>query len=305
MGPFSFPRGRAAPAKKPPRAAPPARPSPERRSFRAEDLEHRIETLFRSDRYVPPTLPSATTRVLDLASQQDADLREVKAALEEDPVLVAAVLRLVRSPVYGGADVRSMKDALVRLGLGRVRDLVLEVSLKSRVFKAPTYQATLEEVQRHSRAVAHLCRPVCRKLRRRSDSVFLCGLLHDVGLMAILMAVDAQTEFVPPQLSELIPACRRFHAGCSAQLAHAWNLPPSVAKILAVHHHLQVDGEVNQGAAIVAVAEALAFQLDCGVSVGLDPVDKGEVMLAISALGLSGADLDDLAEQGRRIVERL
>jgi len=284
----------------------PSPSSPPRGGFRPEDLELHIERLFRSEDYNPPMLPSSASQILLMAQRPDVSIDDIHGALEADPMMVAAVLRLVRSPVYGRGDVRSLKEALVRLGTVRVRNLVMEVSLKGRVFKAPAYAGAMESLQKHSRAVAHLSRLVAARIDRDQDMAFLCGLLHDVGLMAILAAVDdEQAALGNPSLPQLVPAARRFHAACSAQVARAWALPPAILQVLAIHHQLYVEGRVHPVAATVSLGEALSFQLGHGVGAGLDPVTKEEIEIAISELQLDAATLNDLASDGQQLLARL
>ncbi|MEM1022852.1 MAG: HDOD domain-containing protein [Myxococcota bacterium] len=251
-------------------------------------------------------LPTSASQILLMAQRPDVSIEDIHGALETDPMMVAAVLKLVRSPMYGRGDVRSLKDALVRLGVVRIRNLVMEVAMKGRVFKAPGYAEIMESLQRHGRAVAHLSRLVARKVDRDPDVAFLCGLLHDVGLMAILAAVDEDIDLGTPRAATLVPAARRFHAGCSAQVALAWDLPPLVLEVLAIHHQLRTKGVgIHPVAATVSVAEALSYQLGHGVGLGMDPIAKDEVEVAIRALELSGPDLDQLAQDGQQLLAQM
>jgi putative nucleotidyltransferase with HDIG domain len=291
--------------KRRPTSAPPPPRTSTRSGFRPEDLELHIERLFRSEDYSPPMLPSSASQILLMTQRPDVGIDDIHGALEADPMLVATVLRLVRSPTYGRGDVRSLREALVRLGTARVRNLVMEVSMKGRVFKAPAYAGAMESLQKHSRAVAHLSRLVASRIHRDEDMAFLCGLLHDVGLMAILAAADHDESLGQPKLTELIPAARRLHAACSAQVARAWALPPGVQQVLAVHHQLYVQGRIHPVAATVSLGEALSFQLGHGVGAGLDPIAREDVEMAISELQLDAASLDELATEGRQLLTRL
>lgn len=298
-------RPRSPSEKERPAAKPSAQPK-RAEAFRAEDLERRILELFRSEGYRAPMLPQAAQRIISMSRNPETTIDDVLRVLEEDPLITASVLRLVRSPVYGRPDVRSLRDALVRLGIGRVRELVMEVVMRGKMFKAPLYRATLEGLQKHSRATAHLARHVSKEVGVNDDNAFLTGLLHDVGISAILAAVcDQRDAFREPTLQTLLPAVRQVHEACSAQLALAWELPEDLVKSVALHHQLRAGGEVHIPSAVVCVGEALAVQLGCSAPAGIDPVSVDEVQLAIRALDLTAPRLDALAASSAEILAAL
>lgn len=271
--------------------------------FREQDLEHRLEKLFTSQGYQPPRLPEAATRILALSRQEDVRIVDIHTALETDSLLVASVLKIVRSPVYGRSDVQSLKDALVRLGLKKIRDIVLEVAMSGRMFRAPGYDKTVSELQRHNRAVAHLVRVVAKASGFDSENAFLCGLLHDVGTMALLQMVAEDTSTERPSLDQVVKATRKVHASASARVARLWGLPEGVVQVLAAHHHLYVDGVEDRLAAAVAVAEAISVQLGYGVPPFVDPVDRKEVERAVALLALPMQKLNDVTMKGQILLK--
>lgn len=273
--------------------------------FRGQDLEHRLERLFTSQDYKPPRLPEGAVRVLELGRKEEVRIEEIHQALESDSLLVAAVLRVVRSPLYGRGDVSSLRDALVRLGLQRIRDIVMEVATSGKLFNAPGYSGTLTELQRHNRAVAHIVRVVGKAAQIDSESAFLCGLLHDVGTMALLAIVGGDSDCERPPLDRVLKAIRPIHASASARVAKLWGLPDPVVEVLAVHHHQQIEGPLQRLAAAVAVAEAISVQLGAGAPPFVDPVDRAEVEMAVKRLALPMATLDDIAHEAQSVLAAL
>jgi HD-like signal output (HDOD) protein len=58
--------------------------------------------------------------------------------LEKDQMLAGAVMRLVGSPLYAGrGPVRSLADAVLRLGIRTVRDTVFEAAIKKSMASTP------------------------------------------------------------------------------------------------------------------------------------------------------------------------
>lgn len=80
------------------------------------------------------TLPEITTRILEVLDNPDTTADELKQLVSSDPVLSARVVKVVNSSFYGmPAAVNSIKQAIVLLGMGGLRNIALAASL-SRLF---------------------------------------------------------------------------------------------------------------------------------------------------------------------------
>ncbi len=76
------------------------------------------------------TLPAVASRVLELSSQPRVDLKALRDCLETDPALVAKVLKVVNSSLFGLCrQVTDLGQALALLGVKPLKMLVLGFSL--------------------------------------------------------------------------------------------------------------------------------------------------------------------------------
>jgi HD-like signal output (HDOD) protein len=237
-------------------------------------IKERILAAFNSPDYRPPTLPSTALELVRLSSDSEVAFDDVVSLLEGDSMLAGRVLRIAQSPVYAGAaQVQSLRDALVRLGLKTLRDLVLEVATNLRVFRSPAYAGPMERIRRHCNATGHLSRLVSRYTPIEAEYAFLCGLLHDVGTAGILVALgDVPRGKTPPDLSVLWPAIDGVHEEAAALMAKLWNLPPEIPLVVSAHHRVLIEGYPHPMAATVCLAERLADDL----GLGLVPQPSGE-----------------------------
>lgn len=211
----------------------------------------------------PPLLPSVTIELLQLSSRASVEPQELVRLLERDGLLAGRVFQIARSPLYAPQmELRSLKAAVVRLGLSAIRNIVMEVSLSTRVFRAPVYADALAEVQRHSTAVAHLARLVARQTTFDAEFAFLCGLLHDVGLSVGMVAMADTTQGKEaPRLQQLYPVLDALHEQVAGLVATHWQLPPELRYVIEHHHSLSMGGVVHPVAAVVALADELAMEL--------------------------------------------
>ena len=239
-----------------------------------EELTQRLLATFRGDSYRPPLLPSVATELLSLSQKPDVEIRDITALLEQDTMLTGRVMKLMRSPVYAGtAAVKSLHQAVLRLGLKTLCDLVLEVAMNLRVFRSKAYADTMERLRRHSTATAHLSNIICRYTAIEGDYAFLCGLLHDAGIAGTLIALsEGRGSKPPPDLIAIWPAVHRMHAEATAQMAKLWGLPPEVQLVLMAHHRVLIDGYPHPLAATVCLADEIAHELGLGIL----PTEKTE-----------------------------
>lgn len=224
---------------------------------------------FRSPRYQPPLLPIIAVEIMALSQQREASTAEIVLVLSKDPLLAAQVLTRAQSSAYArGNETRTLHDAVMKLGLRVLRNIVFEVSLNTRVFQAPPgYTEAMERLRVHSVATAHLASLVARRTGQAQDYAFLAGLLHDVGIAGLFIALADLPN--PPPLTTAWPDILRFHTEASAALAHLWRLPRELQGALANHHGLTVNGEPDPLTATVVVAERFAFEL--APLIGKDP----------------------------------
>lgn len=230
-------------------------------------VQERIERTFADPRYQPPKLPAVALELLELARRPDVEVSDVVSLLEKDPILASRLLRHVRSPLYaGGAEIRSLQKALMHLGLAHIRDIALELTVDARVFRAEHYAEAMDRVSRHSRLTAYLTQVVCRYALYDASHAFLCGLLHDVGLAAGLIALgDVPHAEDRPDIETALPVLLEMHVDLGVQVAQSWQLSPEVVNVIRHHHELtDAYGQVQRLSAVVYLAEHLANELGIG-----------------------------------------
>ena len=271
----------------------------------------RLLEVFRAPDYKPPTLPAVAMEVLGLSQQPNVSFADVGRVLERDGMIAGQVLKLAQSPMFAGQQrVTSINQAMVRLGLRTVRDLVVQVALETKVFRCRPYQPALESLRRHASAVAHLARIISKYTAFESEFAFLCGLLHDVGIAGALIAlVEHAKPHPPPDILEVWPAVVAIHEEASELMAQNWSLPTDVSLVLGAHHRVTIQGYSHPMAAIIAMANDLSNNLGLGLTISkqdltsepaLEAARRAELSaqlsLSESQLALIGADAEALKE---------
>jgi HD-like signal output (HDOD) protein len=269
--------------------------------------------VFDDPGYRPPALPEVAIELMSLASKQDTDVGEVVSVLERDEMLAATVLRLVGSTIYAGrTPIRSLREAVVRLGVHGVRDAVFEAALRRGVFLMPEYADTMTSVARHSTLTAYITRIVCRRAAIDPDLAFMCGLLHDVGFAGLLLAVTHFEGDAVPPLSMLWKYVDALHERASLMLTQQWGLPPRVVEVAGHHHHLHT-GDCATLAAAVRLADHLSEHFGAtvlgpiagGAAMPGDTVEVFDVETACAELNIDATALKLIVADAERTVPEI
>ncbi len=263
-----------------------------------------LQRTFASPSYRPPTLPAVAIEVMQLASRPSVQFGEVVNVLQQDPVLAARVLSVAQSAAYAArSPVLTLHQAAVRLGLKPLRDLVLEAALHLKVFRAPGFDDAMAGLYRHSAAAAHVTRAICRRTLVNAEYAFLCGLLHDVGFAAGLLAVVERPEWRRMPFQALAPVLDAVHADASGILARLWKLPEPIRQLVAHHHEVAVDGKPQQVNAALIVAEQLCWEAGAGLMP--PPEDADPMSIATPEPPMEGIDVNwtGVFEEARRMLK--
>jgi putative nucleotidyltransferase with HDIG domain len=254
--------------------------------------------------YQPPVLPAIALEALALSRAPDLDLRQVQRLLERDPMLAARMLRVAQSPAYATrVPVASLGDALRRLGVEAMTRIVLEVSMGATVFRVRGYEGAVDTVRRHSTATAYIARAVAHAARLPTELAFLCGLLHDVGVVACLLVFARPRPGGAVPAFELVwPVVEPLHQGVSARLASLWKLPEEVGRVIG-HHHVRPGAPGrNPIAGAVMVADAIACELGVGSEV---PPEPAVVQAVREEIGFPDKALAELMTYAQGVVAQI
>ena len=269
--------------------------------LRPGELAEAVFARFSAPDYEPPVLPVVAMQLLELSRKSATSFRDVQRLLEQEPLLTGRVLRLARSAAFATREpVRSVEQAIARLGLGTLTNLFLQVSIGGKVFRAAGFERPMDALRRHSIVTAHVSKEILSMQQRRDDEAFLAGLLHDAGVAATLVLVAELCGRGPvPHFGEVRAAVLEAHTRTISVLASAWKLPSDLAVTLAHHHAPFVDGSPHPRAALLCIADALAGEAAPGGDEQMAPSAAAE---ARRIVGLSDSDVERLRAFARQVA---
>ena len=268
-----------------------AQPPDQHREKRVELILQQLEEL--------PTLPAVAVRVLEATSDNSSSTGDVVKLIASDPALTARILQLVHRADLGvRGEVNSIDRAVMLLGFDAVRSAVLAVS----VFEALAVETrpvgghfSREEFWKHCVAVACCAELLAESMGNLPTSTraehgqvaratmnpseaFICGLLHDLGKVAL----DA---ILPKSFSRVVEAADLLrgniadlertiigldHMVVGKRLAERWQLPAVIRDCAWLHgqHPQALPASVKQPRMVnlVTLADLLVREQHLGYS---------------------------------------
>ncbi len=136
------------------------------------------------------TLPSVTTKILQQIEDNNVDIRKVANTIETDAPLTAKVLKVANSAIYGlRTPVSSIAQAIITIGLNRLANIVIGVSIFSRfiLHSQRDTQQLIEKFWWHSASTGIVSKSLANKISRNyKEMEFIGGLLHDFGKLILM-----------------------------------------------------------------------------------------------------------------------
>jgi HD-like signal output (HDOD) protein len=262
-------------------------------------LLDRINKLIESGNLELPVFNAIALSLQDLASNDNLNVDEIERLITSDQAVAAEVLRMANSPFYGGlSTISTIRNAIVRLGLRQVYRLVLLASQRAE-YRARDRELgrILQQLWNHSSMTALGAQWIAERIQAKAigEICFIGGLLHDIGQLVILRAIDeiksgSETEEVisPSLIKEVMVAA---HSQVGYNLMCYWNLPEIYQRI-ALNHHVDNFDSADMPLTIVRLANEAVRK--AGIS--LDP-DNSIVLSSTpeaSALKISDITLAEL-----------
>jgi HD-like signal output (HDOD) protein len=267
-----------------------------------------------SDDNAPKSLPTASLRILNLVAKNDVEVSELASAINQDPALTAAVLRVANSAALGpiSGQISTVREAITRLGIaesGRVAGAVAAKTLFSAKSKSAQALFGAPFIDLHVHAAASAAGAAALAMERavgRSDLAYLGGMLHDVGKSLALSALatlvldnEAPREIDPDVMFALL---ENLHVDLGAEAHVRWALPQYLTALCASHHDSNVPNHPTQAEVhLVRVVSGLL-----ALRARPQPLERiSELMQSIQVLGLTPVQTRALDAQLRRNTQRM
>jgi HD-like signal output (HDOD) protein len=207
-----------------------------------DDPEHRISEAqlskalqddLENDCLVLPSLPDIAVRVGREMNEENTNANRLASIIHTDPVITAKLIRAANSPLYGGINpVETCSAAVIRLGTNTTHNLVLTFALRELfITRSAVLKQHMRKLWEHSVKVSVISYALA-KLTGRFDPehALLAGLLHDIGVVAILDYCKRFADILQDE-GRLDRVIQNLRSVTSARILQTWGFIEELVEV--------------------------------------------------------------------------
>jgi len=250
------------------------------------------------------TLPEVTMKIVEVVQDERSTAHDLHQIVRNDPALSARVLRVVNSAFYGlPGQIGSIDRAIMLLGLNAVKNIAIAASI-GKMFKSSVVcdDFTGKDLWTHSVAVGATNKLITSAIGMAlPDEAFLTGLIHDIGLVAVMQChsedirkiVDLTKSGVPYRKAEeeIIGA---NHQEIGAALTAKWKFPRSFQFVTGFHHEPMALAPENRMLSVIThISDILCARGEIGMKITVETEEIPQDLQ--DEIGITSEQLNEIA----------
>lgn len=255
-----------------------------------------------------PTLPIIAQKLLSLKTDSDEGQKQLLLLIEQDPQIMAKIIGLANAPILGTTrKITSVAEAALVLGINRIKSVATGIAVMSLKASSSSSNLRMQDLWMHNLGIAFamlaIGRAMPRKIRPADDYIFLSGMLHDIGYIALAHLDPKRSNELHTYLAaanarpivEIEQALLDItHDELGAELARHWNLPEDIIAVIRYHHTPDAPDAPSDNPLVrmVYVAEKMLPSFGMG-----EHVDPGINDSDWQALGIEPGNAEEILSQ--------
>jgi len=197
-----------------------------------------------------PAMPVIAQKLLALQMGTEESEKTMLMLIKQDPQISAKIIGLANTAMLATTRKASTaEEAAMLLGIVRVYSVSIGIAIMSLMHKVHVRWFNIQDLWLHSFGIAFAMTGIARFMpahnRPKEEQIFLAGLLHDIGYLALAFLDPKRSDKLHERLAAN-PECPALaiekkmlelsHDELGAVLANHWNLPAEIITVLRYHH---------------------------------------------------------------------
>ncbi|GLX76946.1 hypothetical protein tinsulaeT_02860 [Thalassotalea insulae] len=211
-------------------------------------------------------LPDVYVRLKELLDNDTASLEDIAKLVSLEPALASNLLKIANSALFNfPRKIDSIDKALMILGLREVENLINTYGVTAAFSGLDPHIADMDRFWEISVDCALLTKFLAKKAGfGQNEGLFLSGLLHNIGELAIVHSEPKKVKFCEGYNTEETPWERQISAfgftfsECSAELLALWNIPDSIIDPIRQYPNAYTE-ELDPKASLLFITTRLAL----------------------------------------------
>jgi len=222
-----------------------------------------------------PIAPKLFFKVKNKLNEPSSSMQDIAEIINEDPAMCAKIIHISNNAVFRGQkEVRSISEAITRLGSQIVTNIIAMLEIYSVSMNAPS--KPLEDLQSRSLRVAKLASEIVPP--ELKELTFLVGILHQVGeYVRMKIAPDLMSSYLSPKtkgrdkshIEQYLFQTRSEQLG--GYFLHFWGFPMEIIENVLLHNN---PSQLVKGHFSPACAVYIALNLLNKEELDADFIDK-------------------------------
>lgn len=217
--------------------------------YSEDELRLKLEQAFDSSKADLPLFDKTVVTIMRELSKEEPDIGKLSRIILTDQSLTTQVLKVANSSFFRRlTKVKSIDDAVLRLGINWISNIVVLLTQQDRVgSKDPVLRDCMELLWRHSVACAIGTLWVVERkgLNAIKPEAFIAGLLHDEGKLIVLVLIDDMYKQgqidTPIEEDTILRLMDELHPAFGYELMRTWNIPDQYSVVARDHHAEEYD----------------------------------------------------------------
>ena len=253
-------------------------------------------------------MPVIAQKLLSLETSTEEGQRQMLSLIEQDPQILARIIGLANSPVFGTSRrITSVSEAIIVLGINKIKTVSSGIAIMSIKSTSSSETHKLHDLWMHNLGIAFamisIGKAMPKQLRPQDDQIFLAGMLHDIGYLALAhldqsLSHELHTYLAASPNRPALDIERSLmdvtHDELGAELARHWNLPNEIISVIRYHHSPDASDVPKNNPLIrmVHIAEKMLPSFGVSEHVGSGIPDSDWL-----ALGIEPANAEEIINQ--------
>ena len=262
------------------------------------------------------TLPHIVAKLIQLVNDEESTLQDFEAVIRLDPALVARLLTLVNSSYFGlTRKVDSISRAVALLGMKNLHNIAVTDAVQGMLRSSTgSSEFSPSTLWLHSAASGICCKMIAERIFTiNGDDAYLCGILHDIGLIVELEARQETflqlIERLSPEGPDIIALEQELfgadHCQVGAILAGEWRMSDSLTAAIRDHHQDDQPIAPQSPTGILQMSEyiinRLGFAIKPGLPTALAPNLAAHIQASLEEYGVLAEDLPEELEKTKNL----
>lgn len=223
---------------------------------KAEIFFNELRDSVENDSLTLPSLPEVALKIRDAVECEDSTTEQVANTLSQDGSLSARLLQVVNSPLYRPRNpIDDLQMAVTRLGVGLVRDLVMNLAMKQ------IYQSTSAVLDKKFRSiwaasvdVAAICQMMSATIGGiKREQALLAGLIHNIGALPILMIAENDNDLFNDEVA-LNSIIWELQGPVGELILKNWNFSDNLIEVVSQSHNFNYEESDSKLVDLIQVA---------------------------------------------------